>query len=267
LSTRVRRLMCFSCRRRSVKSRSLPRNTVAQQHEHVALEPAVCAVAMAPACLQVGRGALVGAERMHGEVERGEILGMDVLGRVRAEHLFRRVAEDAADRIAAEGELAVAVVLPDPVLRRDDDIAQLLLEGALRAARGCVAERAADGRHEARHVRLEHVVIGAALERFDRALLADRARKEYEWRMRHDLASDVERGQPVESRQREIGENQVGTRFVEGTAQRGLGVDALPVAREPTGFELTDGDFRLRRHVFDHHQSHWLHVNVPRERD
>ena len=42
-------------------------------------------------------------------------------------------------------------------------------------------------------------------------------------------------------------------------AKHGFGVHALPGARETTGFELTDGDFRLHRHVFDENQSYRLH--------
>ena len=101
---------------------------LAQQHQHVALEPAIAAIAMAPARLQVARRALVRPERMHGEIERREIFGMHVLRGVGAEDFLRRIAERGAHRVAAEGEFAVAVVLPDPVLRGGDDVAQLLFE-------------------------------------------------------------------------------------------------------------------------------------------
>src|SRR5678815_3475071 len=69
--TRVSRPMCFSWRRRSVKSRAVPR-----------------------ARLQVGRGTLIRAESLHREIERGEIFGMHVLGGIRAEDLGRGITED-----------------------------------------------------------------------------------------------------------------------------------------------------------------------------
>src|SRR5262245_16408300 len=105
---------------------------------------------MAPARLQIAGGALVRAERMHREIERGEILRVHVLRGIGAEDFLRRVPEDLPYRIAGEGELAVAVVLPDPVLRRGDDVVQLLFETLPGAPYGCLVERPPHGRCEAR---------------------------------------------------------------------------------------------------------------------
>ena len=101
---------------------------LAQQHQHVAFQPAIAAVAMAPARLQIARGALVRPQRMHREIESRQILGVNVLRGVRPDHFRWRVAERGAHGVAAESEFAVAVVLPDPVLRSGDDVAQLLFE-------------------------------------------------------------------------------------------------------------------------------------------
>ena len=73
--------------------------------------------------------------------------------------------------------LPVAIVLPDPVLRGGDDVAQLLFERDAAAADRRIVERPAHGRHQPRQVGLEHVVVGTALQGIDGALFAERARR------------------------------------------------------------------------------------------
>ena len=184
---------------------------------------------------------------------------MHVLRSVGAEHFLGRVAQHAAHRIAAEGEFAVAIVLPDPVLRRRDDVAQLLFQAHARAADGRFVQRPAHRRRQSRHVGLEHVVVGAALQRIDGALFADGAGEEDERGVGRELARDLERGEAVEPGQGEIGKDEVGAAFRERAPKHGLGIHALPVAGETACLELTDGDLRLRRHVFHQNQSDRLH--------
>jgi hypothetical protein len=71
------------------------------------------------------------------------------------------------------------------------------------------------------------------------------------------------RGQAVEAGQREIGEDEIGLEIDERAPEDGFGIHALPVARETTSLELTDGDLRLHRHVFHQDQSDWLHSLFP----
>ena len=245
------------------ETRHLP--LLAQQHQHVAFQPAITAIAMTPAGLEIGGRALVGTQRVHGEVERRQILGVHVLRCIRTQQFGGCVSQSAAHRVAAEGEFSLAVVFPDPVLRGDHDVTQLLLESAARAAAAGFAERAANRRHQARHVGLEHVIVGTALQRIDGALLADGSGEEDERNVGFHFPRDFQRGNAVETRQREIGKDQVGLDLIEHAPQCRLGIDALPVAGEPPGFELTDGDFRLRRHVFHYHQFHRLHLCLPRD--
>jgi hypothetical protein len=60
------------------------------------------------------------------------------------------------------------------------------------------------------------------------------------------------------------GEDEIGIVFFECASEDGLGIHALPIARESTCLELTDRDFRFHRHVFDQNQSNWLHETLPR---
>ncbi len=214
---------------------------------------------MSPARLQVGRRALAGAERMHGGVDRGEVFGMDELRGIPAEDLLGRVAQDVAHRITAESEAAVAIVLPDPVLRSHDDVAQLLLESHLSAAHLELLERAAHGRHQAREIGLEHVIDRTALQRVDGALFAQRPREEYERSFRRELPGHFERRQAVEAGQREVGEDEVGLEFRERAPQHRLRFHAPPAARESPCFQLPDGDLRFARHIFHEDQTYRLH--------
>ena len=50
-----------------------------------------------------------------------------------------------------------------------------------------------------------------------------------------------------------------GLLFRQDAPQHRFGIHAHPVARETTGLELTDGDFRLHRQVFHHDHSYPLH--------
>ncbi len=238
-------------------------SVLAQQHQHVSFQPAVAAIAMPPAGLQVGGGALAGTEGVHGEVERRQVLGVDVLRGLGAQDLFGRIAEGGAHRITAEGEATVRIVFPDPVLRGDHDVTQLLFEAQAGAPGFGLVERAARRRRQPRHVGLEHIVVGAALQGLDGAFLAQRARQEDERRVRRDFQHHLERGLTVETGQREIGEDEIGPGVDQRAPQHGLGIHPLPRAGESPGFEVPHGDFRLGRHVFDDNHSYRLHCSCP----
>ena len=146
----------------------------------------------------------------------------------------------------------------------DDHVAQLLLEVHAGPPHGCLVERAAHRRRQPRHIGLQHVVIGAALQRVDGALLADGAGQEDERCVRRHLLRDFQRRDAIEAGQGEIGEDEIGFDFDERTPQYGFRIHALPCAGETACFELTDGDLRFRRHVFDENQSDRLHLScVP----
>ena len=189
---------------------------------------------------------------------------MHVLRGVRAEDFLGRIPQRRAHGVAAEGELAGAVVLPDPVLRGGDDVAKLFFQGHATAADRRIADGPAHGRHQARQVGLEDVVVGTALQGIDGAFFAQRPRQEDERSVGRELVRNLERRDAVEAGQREIREDDVGPEFTQHAAQSRFGVHPLPRAGETTGFELTDRDFRFHRHVFDENQSDRLHSNSSR---
>ena len=76
-----------------------------------------------------------------------------------------------------------------------------------------------DGGHEPRGVGLQDVVDRAAAQSLDGALLADRAREEYEGNVRRLLLGDIEGGKAVEARQGEVGKDDVRPELPERRAE------------------------------------------------
>src|SRR2546425_6419789 len=67
-----------------------------------------------------------------------------------------------------------------------------------------LVERAGDCDGQAHEIVLEHIVGGAALQRPDRILFADRAGDEDEWSVRRDFPGERERFHTVEAWHRKI---------------------------------------------------------------
>src|SRR5262249_44797661 len=106
--------------------------------------------------------------------------------------------------------------LPDPVLGGLHDVAQSLFVFTdltfSQSPAGTLAdfpERAAYRGRKPGRIRLQDVINCASTQRLDGTLLAYRSRKEDERRVRHFVRSDLERGESIEPRQREIGKDDV----------------------------------------------------------
>src|SRR5690606_11091077 len=143
---------------------------------------------------------------------------------------------------AREREPAVGVALPDPVARRIDDVLQPRLAAAnhflreiARTRRLGLAQRRPDGRDEPVQVVLQYVAGCPALQRLDRALLADRAGDEDERRRRRLLYGDAQRGQAVEAWQREVREDDLRRELDDRAAKRELVGDHPARGREAVG--------------------------------
>ena len=167
------------------------------QRDHRAFEPARLAGLVAPTQREPLRQLLLGRDLGERRLHLQLVGRIDVLRRAPSEQLVMLVAQDVEHARAREREAPFAVALPDPVARRVDDVLQPrlaapqhLLGEVLRARRLRLAQRASDRGHEPPQVVLQHVVDGAALQRLDRALLADRARHEDERRRRRDVFRD-----------------------------------------------------------------------------
>jgi hypothetical protein len=93
---------------------------------------------------------------------------------------------------------------------------------------------------------LQHVVAGAALERFDRPLLAERAGDEDERRVRRPLAREVERLEAVEARQVVVRENEVRLVALEALQEILAAVDALEQVRQAGLAEGVLDEFGVR---------------------
>ncbi len=185
---------------------------------------------------------------------------------MRAVQVIRRQAEHAADGFAAEHVAAAGRELPDPVLRGVDDVAQALLALAnaqlgepAPPALGHFAQRATNRRREPRRVGFEHVIDGTAAQRLDGALFADGPGQKDERHVRRGLERDVERGQAVERRDREIRQNQVRTEIRQRLAECRLRIDSMVDTSNAAAFELSDRKLGIRRYVLDnqHSQVQW----------
>src|SRR5262249_33214992 len=148
--------------------------------------------------------------------------------------------------------------LPDPILRSVDDVAQTLLalaDADLREAPTPAlrdfTQRSAHGRREASRIAFEHVVHRSTAQRFDRTLLADGPGEKNERHVRRGLRGDVERREPVERGNREVGEDEVRPEVAERAPERRLRVDTMAHAADTTALELADSQLRLGRNVLD----------------
>src|SRR6185503_13127646 len=183
---------------------------------------------------------------------------VDVVAEVRTTQLIGREPEHAAHRLAAENIASAGGELPNPVLRGVDDVAQALLaladadlsKAPTPALRHLTQGSAHCGREPSR-IALEHVVHRSTAQRFDRALLADGPREKDERHVRRGLGGDVERREPVERGNREIGEDEMRTEVAERASEGRLRVDAMAHAADAIALELAHGQLRLGRNVLD----------------
>src|SRR5207302_1732359 len=90
--------------------------------------------------------------------------------------------------------------------------------------------------------------------RFDRALLADRARDEDERHVRRELARDAQGVQSVEPRHREIREDRVGLDAAERAPHFPFGIDPVPVRLDAVGLERAQRELDVVRRIL--HEEH-----------
>ncbi len=214
--------------RRAVFIRQRPREPIAEQARDVGVEPA-------PGDrLDAGRAGHFGGRDRGGIAafadSKAAGLAQQLVAVADAQHQPVDAAEHAQHPVQA-GDL-------------------FLLADAL-ASRLRLAQRALDGRHQAREVLLQHIVDRAGAQCLDRALLADGARQEQERHVGGPLAGDAQRGHAVELRQREIGEHQLGPELVQLADQRRLGLDPSPVTSDVRALDLVGSPFRILLDVFD----------------
>ena len=88
-------------------------------------------------------------------------------------------------------------------------LAELLLEHPALLAIHNFFERPADSDDEPRDAILDDVIRGPALEAFDRAFFADRARDKDERNLRADFAGNLERRKAIQLRHGIVGDDKI----------------------------------------------------------
>ena len=111
-----------------------------------------------------------------------------------------------------------------------------------------------DGRQALQPV-LQHVVGRAALQRFDRAFLAERAGDEDEGNVGRVLQQDLQRRETVEAGQRVVGEHQVRRRAGQRLAEIALRDDVPPVDVDPVLRQLQLDQLGVVRIVLQQHEA------------
>jgi hypothetical protein len=175
-----------------------------------------------------------------------------------AQELLQGVAENPADRFAAEDEATLAIELPDPVLDRVHDVTQPLLAVADPAlgvtpadALDDFTERPLHSGNEPRRIRLEDVVDRTVMKRLNRTLLAQRARHEYERNVRRLAHGDLERGEAVETGDREVGDDDMRSETAQRGSEASLRVDPDVNRLDASRTQLSDGEVRVGRVILD----------------
>ncbi len=118
-------------------------------------------------------------------------------------------------------------------------------------ARLSVRKRAAHGGRQAREVAFQHVVRGAAQQRIDRPLFADRPGHIDERDLGGELGGDAQRRHAVELRQAEIRQDQGGGEVLERLPQTGFGLDAHRGALDARASQLRECELGLVVEVLD----------------
>ena len=232
-----------------------------------AFQAAQAAVAMTPAQHPVAPAPWAAAAAVGPDALRSGIalFVVQVVQRVLADQVFRRVAEDVGDAAIAVGELAAPVHFPHPVGRALDDAAEALLAG-LQGAFHALAfalfprhpQRALDRRLQAPQVFLQHVVGGTALQRVDGDVLADRAGDEDERNVRRYRRHHAQGILAAESRHRIVAEHDMRGEFAQGPPQTVLVHDAFVLQPPRQRLQRAQDDLRIGRTVF--HQQHLQHL-------
>jgi len=127
-----------------------------------------------------------------------------------------------------------------------------LLGQATLAPQGRILQRPLDRRHQALRISLQYVVDGAASQRLDRPLLADRSGEEDEGNIGCHLTGDGERGDSIELGQTEIRENDVGQLCCQRGAHIGGRDDASRSADIASLLQSPDRELGIRSRVLDH---------------
>ncbi len=222
------------------------------------VDPAHLAVRTHDAVVDVELAVL--PEALPGLLRERPVWRMDHLGlqlRVR-DQLLRREAEDRLRRGAhVQVAARLGVDRPERIGQRSKDARQPLarqveldLGAAARAALLRLGERALDRRGQAHQVRLENIVGGAALQRADRIFLADGARDEDERRVGTELARHRERSHAVESRHREVGQDDVGRELAQRPLERLLAVHQPMPDTQAGALELAQLELGVGPDVF-----------------
>ena len=151
--------------------------------------------------------------------------------------------------LAVLGKYEISVEIDNPSVEFalfGDFLFRAPARGALFDILHCAPHR----RRQPAQIGFQYVVGGAALERLDRAFLADGAGNEYERRVGPQFPGDVERRQAVERGQRKIGQDHVRLEFVERAHERFFRLHPLRDTVDAAAPQLPRFEFGVGGHVF-----------------